>query len=146
MAPCKVLLAAAALALYVAPASSSRVLVDHAIWEEDSQPDDPPEGPAPPLSFQEVDFKFMTDDMRYVEHENGFFDNAKEWLFSDRASSDDVKDELVRGHYCQSRGERSQTNYASSFCYWIPEMQPRGSSEKGLTALLWNVKGKRRGC
>lgn len=84
---------------------------------------------------EEVDFSFMTKDLRYVAHEAGFFGTISEW-FGGRATSDDVKEEIVTGHACAKRGNRDETYYASSFCYWLPEFSER-SARRQDAGLVW---------
>ncbi|CAE7677016.1 unnamed protein product [Symbiodinium sp. CCMP2456] len=81
----------------------------------------------------EVDFSFMTSDFRYPGHSSGVIGTVKEW-FGGRAISDDVKEEIVKGHSCARRGARDETYYATSFCYWLPEISAhRQRSSGGLT-------------
>merc|ERR1719401_359932 len=77
----------------------------------------------------------MTSNLSYPGHEKGLFGTVKEW-FGGRATSDDVKDEIVSGHACQKRGNRDETYYASSLCYWLPEITD-GSARHLKGALTW---------
>jgi hypothetical protein len=82
-----------------------------------------------PFSVQkdeDVDFSFMTDNFRYPGHETGFLGTITEW-FGGRSTSDDRKDEIVEGHTCQKRGSREETYYATSLCYWLPEISSKSS-------------------
>ena len=82
----------------------------------------------------EVDFSFMTSDFRYPGHSAGVIGTVKEW-FGGRAISDDVKEEIVKGHSCARRGARDETYYATSFCYWLPEISAH--SERTSAGLTW---------
>jgi predicted nucleic acid-binding Zn-ribbon protein len=70
---------------------------------------------------KDVDFSFMGKDRRYPGHNAGLFGSMKEW-FGGRATDDKVKEEIVMGHFCAERGSRDETYFASSFCYWMPEI------------------------
>ena len=84
------------------------------------------------MARKEVDFSFMTTDLRYPGHEAGMFGTVKEW-FGGRAIDDDVKEEIVQGHACAHRGFRDETYYASSFFYWLPEFESTKRLQGGLT-------------
>ncbi|CAE7208583.1 unnamed protein product [Symbiodinium sp. CCMP2592] len=63
----------------------------------------------------------MTTDRNYTGHSTHTLDKISEWLWADR-SEGDAKEEIVAGHRCQQHGSREETYYASSFCYWLPEI------------------------
>jgi len=81
---------------------------------------------------EDVDFSFMTDNFRYLGHETGLLGTITGW-FGGRSVSDDRKDELVEGHACQRRGSREETYYATSLCYWLPEISSKSSGQPLLT-------------
>lgn len=83
--------------------------------------------------FEDVDFSFMTSDFRYPEHKAGVFGTMKEW-FGGRATSSEVKEDIVAAHTCARRGEADETYYASSFCYWMPEFTKH---QRTAPSLLW---------
>jgi hypothetical protein len=73
----------------------------------------------------------MTDDFSIPEHSPGFFGGFSEW-FGGRATTD-TKVEIVKGHTCARRGARDETYYASSYCYWMPEIQAGSNKPPGLS-------------
>lgn len=77
------------------------------------------------LGQSEVDFTgFMTDNFAYQARKSSLWGWVKKSLFDGRRKFTDLKDELVAGHVCNSPGlPRSQTYYASSMCYWLPEIK-----------------------
>jgi len=80
-------------------------------------------------------FAFMTKNRHYPGHHAGFFDSIKESVVQTRPENN-TKEEIVEGHYCQKRGERDETYYASSFCYWVPEYQY--SKDEKTSGLSWS--------
>jgi len=76
-----------------------------------------------PLALARVDMNFMTDDFRYQARKPSVWGWVKRTLFGGRRQFTSLKDELAAGHVCNKVGERDQTYYASSLCYWIPEIK-----------------------
>jgi len=81
-----------------------------------------------------VDFGFMTTDVRYPGHNPGVFGTISEW-WGGRAVTDE-KEEIVQHHFCQKRGSRDETYFASSFCYWLPEFKDGARTAAG-SPLIW---------
>mmetsp|Transcript_95153 Transcript_95153/g.239770 ORF Transcript_95153/g.239770 Transcript_95153/m.239770 type:complete len:711 (-) Transcript_95153:199-2331(-) len=67
-------------------------------------------------------FRFMTTESEYPGHEGGIDEFLKKQVRQRAVGS--IKDEIVEGHFCAKRGQREQTYYASSLCYWVPELVP----------------------
>jgi len=94
------------------------------------------------LSKPLVNFKFMTDDFRYQARKPTVWGWVKRTMLGGRRQFTSLKDELATGHVCNKVGERDQTYYASSLCYWIPEIKekPRdhvqGAQGPGLKWIL----------
>jgi hypothetical protein len=84
----------------------------------------------------DVDFSFMTSDMSYPGHEAGFFGTISEW-FGGRSVSDELREEIVSGHTCSKKGSRDETYYATSFCYWLPEIQASDGRRSPGAGLKW---------
>jgi hypothetical protein len=107
------------------------LLTDSDVAEDNKRDDDDP------LALEkdeDIDFSFMTDDFRYPGRETtGFLGTITEW-FGGRSTGDDRKDELVEGHACQKRGSREETYYATSLCYWLPEIS---SESQSYPVLAW---------
>jgi len=113
---------------------SDLLLTDNEIAQDDKWDD---EDPFSLEKDEDVDFSFMTDNFRYPGHETGFLGTITEW-FGGRSTSDDNKDELVEGHICQKKGSREESYYATSLCYWLPEI----SSKSSRHSLLYWKGGK----
>ena len=73
------------------------------------------------LSEPEVNFEFMTDDMNYTGRSGRAIHKFSEWLWADRQEGT-AKEEIVTGHTCQKAASSEDSYYASSFCYWVPEI------------------------
>jgi len=129
MARCAVRAAAVLWASSCAGCASARRVVaddaDVATGDREAGPQD--------TKLDLVDFGFMTNDMSYVKHEKDLAGQASEWMFGTRGSSDDGKHDIVRGHFCQSRGRRAETYYASAYCYWLPDVEAPGAPRGGDT-------------
>jgi len=67
--------------------------------------------------FEEVDMSFMGSDKVYQGHSTSGF-----WGWSSRKIRDDVREEVLRNHFCANRFDRDMTYYASSLCYWAPDV------------------------
>lgn len=88
----------------------------------DDDPNSELERPAV-MSRSSVSFDFMTTDFTYQKRPSTFWGWAKRSFLSGRRQFSDVKDEISGGHYCNNVYDRDQTYYASSMCYWLPEIQ-----------------------
>jgi len=90
------------------------------------------------LGVQDVEFSFMTDDLRYQARGDHAWGWIKRQIFGGRRIVSTLKDEIVSGHVCNKHGSRDQTYYASSLCYWIPQIKAapeesiQGSQGPGL--------------
>jgi hypothetical protein len=88
----------------------------------------------------ETDFSFMTfgDFSRPA-----VADNFGTWLnkiFGRRRHNEgNIKEEVANKHWCAKPGHGSddQTYYASSFCYWLPEIQKEGEQSQNV-GLVWD--------
>jgi len=77
-------------------------------------------------------FSFMTSDLGKPDHHPGFFGTIFYEWWGDRAATD-VKEEIVSGHTCAKKTQqRDETYYASSFCYWLPDIQHKVHQAPGL--------------
>lgn len=91
-----------------------------------------------------MNFSFMTGDLRYQARQPTVWGWMKRALFGGRRIFSTLKDEIVKGHSCNGVGARDQTYYASSLCYWIPEIKaPPSESNQGTKGpgLKW-LKGE----
>jgi len=90
----------------------------------------------------DINFNFMTDDFRYQGRKPTVWGWVKRTLFGGRRQFTSLKDELATGHVCNKVGTRDQTYYASSLCYWIPEIKDtpkdntQGAQGPGLTWVM----------
>lgn len=87
-------------------------------------------------AFKDVDFGFMTRDRGYPSRDTSIMGKMGELLVRGRAESE-VKEEIVAGHACAKRGARDQTYFASSFCYWLPELEPQQQLQPQGPGLKW---------
>lgn len=94
-------------------------------------------GDPAPWEDKDLNFKFMTSDFTYTGHETGgMMGTMWEW-FGGRATVDNVRPEIVNGHTCQKRGQRDDTYYASSLCYWIPDNAADQYMQRTDKVLVW---------
>ena len=76
---------------------------------------------SPKVTEPEVDFSFMGKVGNYTGRSNFALNKFSEWLWADRHLGK-TREEITAGHKCQKVGERQETYYAASFCYWVPEI------------------------
>lgn len=77
-------------------------------------------------AFEQVSFEFLGTDTVYQGHQKTGF-----WVWANRATRNE-RDEVLRNHKCASRGSRDQTYYASSLCYWVPDVPTAQRSDDGM--------------
>jgi len=81
-------------------------------------------------AFEHVDMSFMGSDRAYAGHVTSGW-----WYWANRKTRPDVREEVLKGHKCATRGgaeSRAQTYYASSLCYWLPEVETVQRSDDGF--------------
>jgi hypothetical protein len=87
---------------------------------------DPDDGVTMQSSDAEVDFSFMTQgDFRRPAVASNFWTWMHKIFGRRRDNKKDVKEEIAFAHHCAKDGNAAaddQVYYASSFCYWLPDI------------------------